>query len=324
MPNLAYMVQYNYMEICLILQKLIIKVMNGILTTGILLTMIGCFTCVVLAMIGVLYTRVKTDDDKHRRWTYAYSSSIIVFIAITIFSYIFHGSNKVLDFMSLASSIISIILAVITIIYSFYSNNRASNQVGKLDEAINKVDKSVDKVDEAAVKVENATLKYANSAQILHNNIEKILDKLGKVEEKTNYMYELQQNSNILQQVDEPKLINGFVERYIRIGSYLGNIALLACVYSHETQKELTSQMLDSIESNMSQYMYGYIIASSAVGVLQARIDDPKVTVSFVSPSLKNNLITTISQHIQQSPNEKYRLYNQELYDRLNRLFEKK
>lgn len=43
--------------------------------------------------------------------------------------------SNALDFVSLASALISIILAVITIIYSFYSNSQSASQVETLNKA---------------------------------------------------------------------------------------------------------------------------------------------------------------------------------------------
>lgn len=75
-----------------------------------------------------------------------------------------------MDFVSLASALISIILAIITIIYSFYSNSQSASQV----ETLNK----------AAESVKRATTSYAESAESLQDNISKIITAVNRVEEK--------------------------------------------------------------------------------------------------------------------------------------------
>ena len=93
--------------------------MNTILTPCILQTIIICCTIIIITIIAVSAYRIKKGQQ--RSWgAYIYYASILSIFTISIFSYCFYGNRNVLDFVSLASALISIILAIITIIYSFY------------------------------------------------------------------------------------------------------------------------------------------------------------------------------------------------------------
>ena len=70
----------------------------------------------------------------------------------------FYGNRNVLDFISLASAIISIILAVVTIVYSYFINSRSSSQIEQLNRA--------------ALDVSRATSSYDESAKSLEKNIQ--------------------------------------------------------------------------------------------------------------------------------------------------------
>lgn len=98
--------------------------MNTILTPCILQTIIICCTIIIITVIAVSAYRV--NKGQQRSWrSYIYYASILSIFTISIFSYCFYGNRNILDFVSLASALISIILAVITIIYSFYSNSQS-------------------------------------------------------------------------------------------------------------------------------------------------------------------------------------------------------
>lgn len=99
-----------------------------LLTPNILQTIIICCTIIIIATIGVSAYRVYQKQS--RSWgSYIYYASILTLIGIIVFSNAFYGNRNVLDFVSLASALISIILAVVTILYSFYSNSQSAGQI---------------------------------------------------------------------------------------------------------------------------------------------------------------------------------------------------
>ena len=142
--------------------------MNEILTPCILQTIIICCTIIILGIIGVVAYGIKKRGQ--RDWaSYVFAASVFLTIGITIFSLCYCGDRNVLDFISLASAIISIILAVVTIVYSYFINSRSSGQI--------------DQLNKAAQDVSKATLSYAESAESLQENINKILHEIKKVKQ---------------------------------------------------------------------------------------------------------------------------------------------
>lgn len=104
---------------------------NNILTPCIIQTIIICCTIIIIAAIGVSAYRVYQKQS--RSWgSYIYYASILTLLGIVAFSNAFYGNRNVLDFVSLASALISIILAVVTILYSFYSNSQSAGQIETL------------------------------------------------------------------------------------------------------------------------------------------------------------------------------------------------
>lgn len=290
--------------------------MNEILTPNILQTIIICCTIIILGLIGVSAYRVYANNK--RTWgSYIFSASILLILAIAIFSFCFCGNRNVLDFISLASALISIILAVVTIIYSYFINSRSSGQI--------------DQLNEAAKSVSNATLSYSNSAESLKKNIEKILYRIDTVEQK------IDENSKLITSGATNASINSIgaphidnvVEGYVRSGSYFGNLALLASCYAAQHNKGVLSlsnlnSVFDPQDKALLHYMWGYIISSSALGVLQARIDGDNIVISNVYTTLQQKLEEVISTYIDNSPDENTKVYNQKLFDNVKDLFNTK
>lgn len=290
--------------------------MNEILTPRILQTIIICCTIIIVGIIAVSAYRI--NREQQRNWaSYIFSASILLVLAIVIFSYCFCKDKDVLDFISLASALISIILAIVTIIYSYFTNSRSAGQI--------------DRLNKAAEDVSNATISYGNSAESLKKNIEKILYRIDTVEQK------IDENSKLITSGTTNASINSIgaqhvdkiVEGYVRSGSYYGNLALLAsCCAARDNKGILSLSNLNSIfdpqDKALLHYMWGYIISSSALGVLQARIDGENIVISNVYKTLQRNLEEVISTYIGNSSDDNAKEYNQKLFDNVKALFNTK
>lgn len=290
--------------------------MNEILTPCILQTIIICCTIIIAGIIAVSAYRI--NKQQQRSWaSYIFSASILLVLAIVIFSYCFCKDKDVLDFISLASALISIILAIVTIIYSYFTNSRSAGQI--------------DRLNKAAEDVSKATISYGNSAESLKKNIEKILYRIDTVEQK------IDENSKLITSGATNASINSIgaphidkvVEGYVRSGSYFGNLALLASCYAAQHNKGVLSlsnlnSVFDPQDNALLHYMWGYIISSSALGVLQARIDGDNIVISNVYTTLQQKLEEVISTYIDNSPDENTKVYNQKLFDNVKDLFNTK
>ena len=290
--------------------------MNEILTPRILQTIIICCTIIIVGIIAVSAYRI--NREQQRNWaSYIFSASILLVLAIVIFSYCFCKDKDVLDFISLASALISIILAIVTIIYSYFTNSLSAGQI--------------DRLNKAAEDVSNATISYGNSAESLKKNIEKILYRIDTVEQK------IDENSKLITSGTTNASINSIgaqhvdkiVEGYVRSGSYYGNLALLAsCCAARDNKGILSLSNLNSIfdpqDKALLHYMWGYIISSSALGVLQARIDGENIVISNVYKTLQRNLEEVISTYIGNSSDDNAKEYNQKLFDNVKALFNTK
>ena len=296
--------------------------MNQLLTPCIVQTIIICCTIIIIALVVLSGYRIK-KQLKQSWHGYVFIASILTILAIIIFSYVFYGNRDVLDFISLASALISIILAIVTIIYSFYTNGSSIGQAEKLQEA--------------AEKVQNATISYSNSAESLQKNIHQILQTLLEVREyaeSTNNAVNghnsnsISSDNSVISAIEGAKKsntdIDKFTKDYINAGSFIGNLSLLACVYAQTKGQKfnLSSFNFTSSDVFMPGYICGYIIASSALGLVNATINNDEIHVTMVMENLQEKLEHMINEYINRKENAGIKDANMKIYESIKKMFD--
>jgi len=170
-----------------------------------------------------------------------------------------------LDFFSLSSAIISIILAIITIVYSFYTNSRSNGQI----EILNR----------AAQDVQRASQSYAESADSLEANIVKIISTINRVEAKTDriLIHSLSEGSSATNDIDPNDARNSFnirkyIQTFVAISSPLGILAMYACILSNDKDMPFHISLLSSDADN-TMYCAGFLVATTGTGIVNSTID---------------------------------------------------
>lgn len=255
--------------------------MNQLLTPCIVQTIIICCTIIIIALVVLSGYRIK-KQLKQSWHGYVFIASILTILAIIIFSYVFYGNRDVLNFISLASALISIILAIITIIYSFIINSESSGQLQNLFTTSNKLQ-------EAATNVERASTQYEVTAESLHNNIDRILKKLDGIEAKVGLDRDYESN---IRTEAQAQLAENIIADFVRQSSPAGILVFYACYMQIEKRKELNIKAV--FDEDKAMYYAGFIIAANSVGISQITIDLDTLTIKNVAglyPQM-NELIT--------------------------------
>lgn len=255
--------------------------MNQLLTPCIVQTIIICCTIIIIALVVLSGYRIK-KQLKQSWHGYVFIASILTILAIIIFSYVFYGNRDILNFISLASALISIILAIITIIYSFIINSESSGQLQNLFTTSNKLQ-------EAATNVERASTQYEVTAESLHNNIDRILKKLDGIEAKVGLDRDYESN---IRTEAQAQLAENIIADFVRQSSPAGILVFYACYMQIEKRKELNIKAV--FDEDKAMYYAGFIIAANSVGISQITIDLDTLTIKNVAglyPQM-NELIT--------------------------------
>ena len=256
--------------------------MNQLLTPCIVQTIIICCTIIIIALVILSGYRIHKQQAFSSEG-YIFISGILTVLAIAIFSYAFYSNRTVLDFISLASALISIILAIVTIIYSFYTNGRSIGQAEKLQEA--------------AEEVQKATKAYSESAGSLQLNIQKILNKIDHVEANTNAIY-----NNIYNVSDEKGTHSGSkTERFVGQSSKLGTMALYAGILAKDNNKRFPLSIFG--QNQNESYCSGYLIASSCINLMEVQLivenNSIFISVDKYDTNLKDSVIKKIKYYIE-------------------------
>lgn len=248
----------------------------------VLQTIIICSTIVVVCLIGVSAYRVYKSQQ--RSWgSYIFLASALLLLAITIFSHCFCQDRNVLDFISLASALISIILAIITIIYSYYTNSSNSTQIERLNKA--------------AEDVRTATAIYSDSATELRDNITRIIESINKVDEKTDEMMAMMslpsetiQSISRIEPVSAPQTDN---KNQIHNIVPLQIIVVYICTKAKQHNKDWD---LDLLPPSLREYAAGILVTLNSVSLITIKTDHKTVKVMDIHEVLVEKVAPLIDQ----------------------------
>mgnify|MGYP005850815105 FL=1 len=290
-------------------------IMDKLINSGIL-----TLSVVLLAIVAIIFLFLKSrqNDEKGKVHIY-YISGLLIFIIIELITYVCVNNNntdQIVDYISFASTISSLFLSVVAIIYAIVSNNQGEAQYQKIDGASDRISISVD--------------KFSLMSESLSGSIDSILSKLDEIKvissETKNAVSQNSQkridSDSAPVEIDEKdhKLMQMLVKRYVNVGSFYGNIVLLACILSNETKLRFKTS---DIIPGSSDYLYGYIIASTALGVVTTHVDDNYIIVDSVSPFLlKEMLLKDIKEYIEKSESGQ-KEFNENIFEKVKKLFEK-
>lgn len=263
---------------------------------------------VLLAIIAIvfLFLKYRKDDERPKIHMY-YISGLCIFIILELVTYICVNNDNATDivsYISFASTLSSLFLSVVAIIYAIVSNNKGEAQYQKIDRASDKISTSLD--------------RFSFLSENLSGNISSILAKLDEIKNISDETNKAINQSNQQNHPDQTaSLVDTIIDGFINGGSFFGNLCLLACVYSKEKEKPFTTAQLIP---GFSEYLYGYIIASSALQIIRTHVVNDHFVVDIVNPTLKSKLITNINNYIETS-NVDQKEYNRNLLKNIRNLF---
>lgn len=239
---------------------------------------------------------------------------------------------------------------MVAIIYAIVSNNKGEVQYGKIDTTSSKI---MDSVSEFSKKSEELTQGLSdvltkldevknisietrdnvsqmnraglNNPKDSQSDIKQSLSS-DQVDNTTTDEVEKEAGIDIEKQVVEAKnqasqdTIDRVVSGFVNMGSFVGNLSLLACVYSHDVNKPFNASDISSSQDN-NMYIFGYIIASTALGVVTAQNINGKFQAINYYDRVKSLLEDNISAYISRT-NDPSQPYNKEAYEFMRHYFE--
>lgn len=167
------------------------------------------------------------EKNNTQKIHFLYIIGILIFIIICLFTFNFGNQDKLVDYISFALTITSLFLALISIIYAFYSNSSLSQTLVQLNDASKKVDK-------ASSKLSLSTIALNQKIE----NIPIILNKLeGKLDNTHNLVNEVYLKGIIPQKVSETDIPEEIFKKFFTYASPSGLVALYATSLSYKKKK---------------------------------------------------------------------------------------
>lgn len=181
----------------------------------------------------------------------------ILIIAVLILHIPFGISKYALDNFSFASTITSIVLAVVSIVYSIQTGNSSSDQLNGVRDIERNITEQLNNFSELEGK--------------LHKKVDEIRTGVTTVKEG---------QADIKKSVDDIMLQrevgaaskNGSKANNISVNSVLGNVLLYICVLSFETKLPIPGAILEK-RHDIFSYCYGYLIALTVFEEDKIQID---------------------------------------------------
>lgn len=197
------------------------------------------------------------DSKDYNYWLF-----ILVLLLVGLSTSQFGNNVSVLNYVSFAGTITSILLAVVAIIYSFFQNFSNINLNQKLIESADKIEKSIANIDSASKdisstssSIDNATNKMDSSSEKIESLIDTVnnsLEVFNKVSEELTDRFEsfsndLQYTVNTRMEIAQSKISEVFDLVNSQTGS-LNNPGK----FDLSNSKELTPDMVKTFVDNAS------------------------------------------------------------------------
>ena len=303
---------------------------------------------VIVAWLVMKYlTRQGAGTDKKCNIHVYYLVGIGSLLLIESVTYILTGeepaSSAVFDQISFASTISSILLSVIAIIYSIVSGSNGANLYVKTEEVSKQIGETLSDLKELGTTVE----KLEKIPDDIEKHLRELKEQMQRMEEIS------QQTSQQLNQEVTPKidkilsekvggLVNGgdssgardlkgpskereaIFRDYISRSSFYGGLVLLGCCYAGKKEekidlKEMTSKIVGKESISILWYLLGYAMASNALGILNVEFEMEKMELRVKEVynvegfDLEKELLDFLNEAIKRSSEEFNSLREQQL-----------
>lgn len=296
-----------------------------------LISMLICIGVIVWLFVRHYFQKEQEPGEgKIRHLNTLYISGILTFIIIELVTAICMDNTRhaeILSFVSFAATLSSLILSVVAIIFTIVSGNRGELQYQKLDKVSDEVKVSLASFTDKTVSLDESIERFQSLANALTNQIHEVYEKLSSLEEP---IYQLKEQilspdsyvkDNKKKDGGKEDSFSQHVSGFISKGSFSGNLALYACVLSKEKGRAFSMSEIRENDDDEA-YKFGYIIASSAMGMIATKVQDQRrIEVVNCFDGLKEMLEQALDAFVDSSPDTNSKRANQARINGIKSIF---
>lgn len=265
------------------------------------LVAIVCIAWLVMKYLTPKCKESETKSNVHIYYLVGIGSLLIIELVTYILTGVGEVSRVILDQISFASTISSILLSVIAIIYSIVSGSNGANLYVKTEEVSKQIGETLSDLRDLSTTVE----KLEKIPDDIEKHLRELKEQMQRMEEISKQTSQ-QLNQEVTPKIDRllSKEVGGLVNggdssgardlkdpskeretifrHYISQSSFYGGLVLLGCCYAGKKKgkidlKEMTSKILGEESISILWYLLGYAIASSALGILDVEFEMEKM-----------------------------------------------
>ncbi len=225
---------------------------------------------------------METKYKIHIGYIFAILLAVIVYLSVKDFS----SNPELVDYISFASTVASLILALLAIIYSFVSNNALSKNIGIINEATTNLKENSDSLDRV-------------SKVIIHeipNAIKEMDQKLDSTQNLVNNLGLNDENDKISPHKNSTSKLT-MVQKFIDVSSLTGLFLIYAVFLANYKSLPLNiEEIAVEIGQSNDEYVWGYFVASSSAGLFDFNAKDKVCNIKTIHSEIKkDDLIEKIS-----------------------------
>ncbi len=220
--------------------------------------------------------------ERDYKWLIAF----LVLCFVFTFALFFGGKDKeIVDYVGFASTMISIILSVLAIMWSFYTSGGAAAQTDKLIKASEQLDKAM-----AGFQVSHAQLAAAtDSFGLLGRQMENVDKRVSALAQMMGKGQEVPAASDTANSPAD--------ELALKVVSHSGLLALyIAVKNSQQPTKRSLASLLDQIRKASSipltkEYIWGFLVGFRSSGIVGNTSVEPTFMIKVKDPDRLQTLI---------------------------------
>lgn len=244
----------------------------------------------LIAIVALLTTRLSTSPGNPtslRNIHSYYICGILLLLLIQLGAYIVVEADPkgqiLIQYISFASTLSSLILSVLAIIYTLVSNSKGDTHIAKLESASTKLTTSADEFAKQIKSLETITSSIHEFKSVasklkddLRDAVGQKIDEMGSNLQKTQseYIQQIMGNGDVSSDLN--KRTNGLppFKEYLERGSFLGVFSMYVLLLAKKRGVPRVPFNL-FVANSSSDYCYGYLIATDTVYSLGLSIEVP-------------------------------------------------
>lgn len=258
---------------------------------------------------------INEKDQKIQKIHSFYVVGILVFIIIELVTGLCMGGNNsstILSFVGFAATLSSLIMSIVAIIFTIVTSNRGEEQYRKIDSASDKVTDSLNKFSDKTVDIDKSVGTFRDISKDLSFKMDTLLREMGSMHSEVSDLKKQLEPQELLAPIPsnsedqdaQRDAIGLLLSRFVSVGSFSGNLALLACVLAKESGKTSFSIQQITTQDNV-QYTFGYLVAAVAAGLIDGQVTPDNCNITGCFEGLKKLLDEAIDAFINKQTDEK-------------------